>query len=196
LNGVGLIPRREMGGILKDSVSDGVKMIVDNLPPAPEVLAFEKFLEELYKERFVTVEEVAEQVKELLRSIEKDPEQRRRLIDIRSSFCENKETYSLLAEFFETAAGIARMDDIALANYAIIIVLLAQCKPEWSRLDIERRAEILAPLYMALYHLKKYREAIQESEKRRHLRSAATLAIEALNTLEDVFNEKVEYHEN
>jgi len=176
----------DMAKVVKASVSRGVDKMLDS--PIPEALALGMFLEDLYKMRFVARSEVVKRVKELLRSVEEDSEQHRRLVEIRKKFCERREALSLLAEFFETAAGIPEMEDMALANYAIIRVLLAQCDPRWTSLDSDKKAEILAPLYMALYHLKTYEETRQQP----HLRSAATLAIEALNMLEDVFGEQVE----
>ncbi len=174
--------------IVKTAIGGGVGLIVEQLPTTPETLALDMFLKKLYKDRFIRLDEAVERVKELLRGIEEDPEQRRRLLEVRRAFCEKREALSLLADLFELAAGDSQMEDAAIANYAVIKVLLAQCEPDWDRLGVEGKAEILAPLYMALYHLKRY----QETRHLRHLRSAATLAVEALNALEDRLGSQVD----
>jgi len=172
---------RKVGDVVRDAVSTGVAMVIEQLPLAPEALALEKFLDDLYKEKLIRHSEVVRQVEKLLEIIRNDPEQRKRLIEIRKEFCSKREAFKTLADFFEEAASIPQIEDMAIANYAVIKVLLAQCEPWWEALDTSKKAEILAPLYMALYHLKMYRGTSDP----RHLRSAATLAIEALNALEE-----------
>ena len=172
--------------IVKASVGGGVEMVIEQIPPTPEALALGMFLDKLYKRRFIGFDEAVEEVKALLRSIERDPVQRERLLEARKKFCEKREAFALLAEFFELAAGIPETSDVAIANYAVIKVLLAQCEHSWERLSIDEKAKILAPLYMALYHLGKY----QDTRHLHHLRSAATLAVEALNALEDSLRSK------
>jgi len=181
--------RMDVVEVVKTSVSDDVGRIIEQLPPVPEALALERFLEvDMYGRRFVSRQDAVELVRRMLREIDHDPEQRGRLHELREKFCSKRDVYRALAELFETATGIPELEDSALANYAIIRVLLAQCEERWRRLTVDEKAEILAPLYMALYHLKRY----QETRHPRHIRSAATLAIEALNKLEDVFGEEDE----
>ena len=177
--------------IVKASVGGGVEMVIEHIP-TPEALALGMFLDRLYKRRFISLDEAVEEVKALLRSIERDPVQRERLLEARKKFCEKREAFALLAELFELAAGIPEMSDVAIANYAVIKVLLAQCEHSWEQLSVDEKAEILAPLYMALYHLGKY----QETRHLHHLRSAATLAVEALNALEDSLRSKVDHSEH
>jgi hypothetical protein len=182
------VGRKDAMRILRVSLSSGVNMIVERLPPAPEALALSMFIKELYSKKFVERHEVIQHVKELLLRVKENSDQYERLIEIRKEFCGNKEIYNTFAELFESIAGVRGYEDIALANYAIIKVLLAQCNPKWESLDIDKKAEILAPLYMALYHLDKY----QKTKHLRHLRSAVTLALESLNALEDIFGEPVD----
>ena len=177
---------------VKVSVISGVSELIEPLPPLPEALALNQFLEELYKNRFVERREVARRVRELLEGLEADREQRDRLLKLRERFCKEQEFYRALASLFEAAAAMPAKEDLALANYAVLRVLLAQCAPGWQSLDLEKKAEILALLYMALYHLKRY----QETRHVRHIRSAATLAIDALNALEDALGKQVEPSES
>ena len=161
--------------------------MIEPLPPLPEVLALNRLIEELYRDGFVERREIVRRVKELLEGLEADREQRDRLLKLRERFCREQEFYRALASLFEAAAAMPAKEDLALANYAVIRVLLAQCVPGWESLDLEKKAEILALLYMALYHLKR----CQETRHVRHIRSAASLAIDALNALEDALGGRV-----
>jgi len=176
--------RREEAELLKQELVRGVTSRLPGLPP--EGYALSSFIEKLYRRhRLLSLDDVVNEVAKLLEGIERDTQQRERLLNIRREFCKNKKVFTKLTELLEAMLETTTQEDDILANYAVIKVLLAQCTEAWKTLSTRDKAEILAPLYMALHHLKKY----TETKNHYHVEIAATHAIDALNTLEDKLRE-------
>jgi len=178
----------ELGELAGDVAEVGVKHMLGSVPMPPEAYALQEFLEELYSRGGVLLGEAEERVAKLIRQVEADKEQRERLLAVRARFCGSRESYELLAEVFEEVSESLEGDYRALAAAiaSVLRVMLAQCAPGWAEISPETRARVLAPLYMALYHLRAYRD----TRRAYHAEAAETLALLALSRLDGVGEEE------
>ena len=180
-------------------LSEGSKRLREKLTEydyqlTPEAYALQEFIRKLYAEEKggVSLDAVTRRVKELIEAVWKDPEQRRRLLEQREKLCKSRiraeaetvvEMLEALSEGLEDGAEGAA----AAAMAAALRVTLAQCSPRWEKLSPEERAEVLAPLYMALYHLERFRATRDPYEAE----AAETLALLAQARLESLLAEGV-----
>ncbi len=179
---------KELSELAGSIAEVGVRHMLGSVPMPPEAHVLLGFLRELYSKDGVLLGEAEERVAELIKRVESDREQRERLLAMRKQFCSARDKYELLARVFEEVSESLEGDykPLAAAIAGLMRVLLAQCTPGWEQLPAEKKARVLAPLYMALHHLEAYRD----TRRAYHAEAAETLALLALTRLDEVGQEE------
>ncbi len=174
----------DIRGVVKAVLELSSNRLAESIPMPPEAHALSRFLDEVAAKELVGLSDVEEEVQRLIEAVETDKEQRRRLLMQREKFCRQLHVVEQLAETLEEfAETLGDEGTMASAAASALRTLKAQCSPAWARLSPREKARILAPLYLALHHLKL--AASNNSDPRLHAEQAEALALLAEARLEE-----------
>ena len=174
----------DIRGVVKAVLESSGDRLAESMPMPPEAYALSRFLDEAAGKRLVGLSDVEREVQRLIEAVEADEEQRRRLLEQRELFCRQLRVVETLAEALEGLAEALGEDGAAASAAASALrTLKAQCSPAWARLSPREKARILAPLYLALHHLRL--ATSRTGDAKLHAEQAEALALLAEARLEE-----------